>query len=415
MVSQATFAKFRAALDDSLVKHPDAVFAELARGWRAAQSAIVDWPRIEITISDRRDRWTLPWSAFPTSLQEDCNAWLDRLAGRDLFDEVPFRPVRPSTVRMREQQIRSFASALLLRGRDPSSITSLKDLVEIETFKEGLRFFIERRKGRITRPIYDLAAALKAIARHHLRLDRAQLDRMAAIIVRLDVKPPGLNEFNRSRLRQLDDPSNVDALLHLPQKLMGLAARHRNPRAGALLAQRAAAIEILLMAPLRLGNLTRLDLEQNLIRPGRGRELHIVIEAAEVKNREPLDYPLPPPSIALIEAYVKEFRPRLASPGCTALFPGRWGGPKGEDTLRGQITETVHAYTGMMMHPHLFRHAAAKLYLDANPGGHEIVRRVLGHRSIDTTTTYYSGLETAAAVRHYDTAILRRRKSRNGQ
>jgi integrase len=64
----------------------------------------------------------------------------------------------------------------------------------------------------------------------------------------------------------------------------------------------------------------------------------------------------------------------------------------------------------MRMHPHLFRHAGAKLFLDANPGAYEVVRRVLGHRSLNTTTNFYTGLETARAVRHFDTTILRLRK-----
>jgi len=65
---------------------------------------------------------------------------------------------------------------------------------------------------------------------------------------------------------------------------------------------------------------------------------------------------------------------------------------------------------GMRMHPHLFRHATAKLFLDANPGAYEVVRRVLGHRSIDTTTSFYTGLETASAVRHFDELLLRIRR-----
>jgi hypothetical protein len=99
----------------------------------------------------------------------------------------------------------------------------------------------------------------------------------------------------------------------LPLDLIEIAARNQKPHAGALQAQAAVAIEILLMAPLRLDNLARLDLEQNLVRPGRGPGMHIVIERENVKNGEPLDYPLPPPSVALIERYLAEFRPRLAS------------------------------------------------------------------------------------------------------
>jgi integrase len=413
-VTETTFLEFRDHLDDALLKHPDATFAELVRAWRVAQRTVEGWPSVSFTIPDRRDRWTLPWSAFPASLHQDCSAWLDRLAGRDLFEDAPFTPVRPSTVERREHQIRSFASALVLRGRDPVTIKGLKDLVEITAYKEGLRFFVERSGGKSTTAIVDLAGAMRAIARHHLMLDKDHLDRMTT--KRLSIGRRGFTEKNRKLLRQFDNPDNVAALLELPQKLIGIASRNRNLRAGALQAQLAIVIEILIVAPIRLGNLCALDLEQNLVRPRRrGKELHIVFPAEDVKNREPLEYPLPPPSVELIERYLKEFRPQLASPSCSALFPGRRGGPKKPVTLGVQITQCIRCHTGLVMNPHLFRHAMAKIYLDANPGEYEVVRRVLGHRSIDTTTAFYTGLETAAAVRHFDATILKLRQNMSGR
>ena len=409
-VTETTFTEFRDHLDDGLLKHPDAVFAELVRAWRVAQRTVEGWPTVSITIPDRRDHWTLPWSAFPPSLRQDCDAWLDRLAGRDLLEEAPFRPVRPGTLERREWQLRAFATALVLRERDPATITGMKDLVDIEAYKEGLRFFLERSGGKPTTAILDLAGVLKAIARHHLKLDKEHLDRMAT--KRLSIGRRGQTEKNRNCLRQFDDSDNVVALLGLPRMLMGIASKNRNPRAGALQAQIAVAIEILIMAPIRLGNLCSLDLEQNLVRPRRrGKELHIVLPAEQVKNREPLEYPLPLESVELIERYLKEFRPQLASPSCTALFPGRCGSPKGDNTLREQIHQTIRSHTGLEMNPHSFRHVMAKIYLDAIPSGYEVVRRVLGHRSIDTTTAYYTGLESAAAVRHFDGVLLRRRKN----
>jgi len=412
-VSETTFIEFRDHLDDALLRHPDAAFAELVRGWRVAQRTVEGWPTVSFTIPDRRDHWTLPWSTFPASLREDCEAWLDRLVGRcDPLQELPFRPVTESTLQRREQQIRSFASAVARRGRDPATIICLRDLVAIEVYKEGLRFFLERSGAKSTSAIADLAGALTAIARHHLKLGPDYLERMAAINRRLSVGPRSLTLKNRKLLRQFDDPANVIALLRLPQKLMGIASRNRNPRAGALQAQVAVAIEILIMAPIRLGNLSTIDLERNLVRPRRsGKALHIVFPAEDVKNREPLEYPLPVPSVELIEHYLKQFRPCLAASSCTALFPGRWGNPKGGNTLRGQIYHIIRSHTGLEMNPHSFRHVMAKIYLDANPGGYEVVRRVLAHRSISTTTAYYTGLETAAAVRHFDAVISKLREN----
>jgi integrase len=407
-VTEATFDAFRAHLDETLLKSPDKVFAAMVRGWRAAQTAVDSWPRIGITIPSRRKDWTLPWERFPESLRQDCEVWCNRLAGCDLLAEEQVRAVRPGTVAHRERQIRTFASALVLQGRAPDTLTSLRDLVEIETLKSGLRYLIARSGGKFTTAIYDFVSALKAIARHHLHLEQPPLDQMAAIMQRIYVGRCGLTKTNRSRLRQLDDPQKAVALLRLPDTLVGLAARNPRAHAGALQAQSAVAIEILLMTALRPANLAMLDLERHLIRLGR--EMHIVIEPEDVKNREPLDFPLPAPSIVLIERYLTEFRPRLATPGCTALFPGRSRSPKSLNALREQVCTAIHRYTGMTMHLHLFRHAGAKLFLDANPGSYEVVRRVLGHRSISTTTNFYLGQETASAVRHFDQTILKLRK-----
>ena len=54
------------------------------------------------------------------------------------------------------------------------------------------------------------------------------------------------------------------------------------------------------------------------------------------------------------------------------------------------------------------RHVGAKLYLDAILGGYEVIRRVLGHKKMDTTLRIYTGLETKAAAKHFDKVILQR-------
>ncbi len=74
-----------------------------------------------------------------------------------------------------------------------------------------------------------------------------------------------------------------------------------------------------------------------------------------------------------------------------------------------QITKFVQRHCGLRINPHLFRHIAAKLYLEAHPGAYGVIRLVHAHRSVDTTTRAYCGTETAAAMRHFDENVLRLR------
>ena len=62
-----------------------------------------------------------------------------------------------------------------------------------------------------------------------------------------------------------------------------------------------------------------------------------------------------------------------------------------------------------MINAHLFRHLAAMIWLDANPGGYEAARRLLGHSAVSTTINVYSGLEARSALRAYGEVLAARR------
>jgi integrase len=57
---------------------------------------------------------------------------------------------------------------------------------------------------------------------------------------------------------------------------------------------------------------------------------------------------------------------------------------------------------------HQFRHAAAAVYLKHYPGDYETVRRLLGHRDIQTTSKFYCGLETIAATEEFGRLIRKK-------
>ncbi len=399
---------FRTQLEaDSLLPDPAKTWAALAWSWNRSVERVEGWPQLRIAKPWRKDTYTLPWSAFPISLKRDVDGWLDRLAGRDFSDDGPPSAARPSTLATREYQLRAFASALVLSGRNALSMTSLADLVTPDAFVTGLKFHHGRRGNTTSRAIHGLAGMLKGVARHWVKVDDAALAKMAAVTKRLAVPEQGLTAKNQNRLRPFDNEEMARRLLSLPQRLRGEADSSRlPPQRAAVLAGIAVAIELLIVAPVRRQNLVSIDLERHLVRTGR--KLHLVVPAAEVKNAVDLEFELPERTVELIEWYRQRWRPLLAPSGSTALFPGRSGQPKAKHTLGQQVSEVVFKYTGLRVNVHLFRHIDAKLYLDAVPGGYEVLRRVFGHKKIETTARFYTGFESKAAARHFDNVILSR-------
>ena len=126
------------------------------------------------------------------------------------------------------------------------SIKTLADMVSLDAYKDGLRFFLQRHGNESTSQIHDLACTLKAVARHWVRVSPDHLEQIRLICRKLDVSRRGMTEKNRKRLRQFDDERNIAALVHLPERLLAIARKSDKPTlSDALRVQEALAIEFL--------------------------------------------------------------------------------------------------------------------------------------------------------------------------
>ena len=116
----------------------------------------------------------------------------------------------------------------------------------------------------------------------------------------------------------------------MPGRLFDEASAERDaPIQAAVKAQIALAIQILLIAPMRLANLAALNLEQNVVRvSGTEPTYHLVIPPEEVKNEEPLEYPVPKVVNEMLRTYLAVSRPRLVPTASRWLFPGESDGHK---------------------------------------------------------------------------------------
>ena len=383
---------------------------KLARIWNSCVGAIPIWPSLRLEEPPVAVSEGPPWDAFPEGLRRDIDRHLDGLTRFHRTGNGRRRaPSKPTTLRTRRAELMAVCRMAVRIGIPIESLTSIRQLVEPATATRLLDAYW-RKDGEEPKVFtIDLAARFLTLAR------AAGFDEAA--LAELDDMRAALEEFRRAELtpknlklvRQVLTDGIWSEVLNLPATLMNQARGLRDyaPVKAAVTAQLTVAIAILTVAPVRLGNLTRIRLGENLIKPGGlDAPYWLVFPHYDVKNQVDLNFQFDEYLTALIDEYLHHFRPVLLRGANEPwLFPGENGRFKGLATLGDQISQRVYKSTGLQITAHQFRHAAAAFYLKHHPGDYETVRRILGHRNLQTTINFYCGLETTQATEKFGKLI----------
>lgn len=396
---------FHAALEnEDAVKDPRKRLKQTIALWNMCQRGVPGWPQTVLRSPFKVDPEALPLTAFPPSFQQDVAAWTEWVTHPDIFNPTaPRKPFRPATVEQRVYDFRRFASAVVSRGDlKLDEVTSISVLFDTTRFKSGLRYFLQRAGNKPTAHLALKAKKLLAVAKSYCRVDAAVLTELTQMCRRLDdeIGPQQLSVRNRERLRQFDDQEKVAKLLNFPQEERARGRHLRNPLRAARCMERALAIEILLVCWLRIQNLRTIHLVNNL--RVIGKKVFLTFEGHEVKNGRMLDFELPPELAQALAEFRATYRPRLPGASGPYLFPGKDSGARSTSALRNGIEETLRKNAGLVMNPHLFRHALAKIVVEKDPALYPVVSRHLGHSRLSMTMAHYLGTETRAAGRHLD-------------
>lgn len=401
-VSDAHAAIYRAALaEDQIRKSPEKVFKNGVHAWNLATREIAGWPQRRLEAPTTVTRIKLPLTDFPASLRDDLDGFQASLTHPNPLDpEAIAAPLREETVLLYGRVLVRFASSLVHAGVPIDALDSLAAVVEPKRVELGLRWMLQRVENKTTVAIEQTAKVLKLVARRYVRASEADQKRLDGMVVRLAMKKSrGMTVKNRERLRPLNDEATLRRLLMLPEKLFARAEARGDAQESALEREDALAIGILCVAPIRRCNLASIHLDDNLDRPGDG-STYLHFSENEVKNYQRLEFRIPRDVVRMIDRHLATRAPRLCPPATPWLFPARDGrGPMHPDGLSKRIRTRIHRETGLIINPHLFRHIAAMLMLEAHPGGYESVRHLLGHSRLSTTMTVYTGLEAGTAVR----------------
>ena len=352
----------------------------------------------------------VPWERLPAAFYTDLQAFLTWSTVPDpLDDNARATRLAPATVRLRRDQIHSAATAAVAAGVDPEKLTSLADLIELGAFKAIMRKLYEDDGSVLTPYTHGVAGTLIAIAKEWAEASADAIAALKKLRRKLGTLPSGLTDKNKSFLRRFDDTQLFNSLINLPDKLW------RNARRGLAKSKRpfidiqtSLAIDILLACPMRMQNLASLSFGDHLRWPnGRGKPAMLTIKGTETKNGLPIESEIPMELADRLWTYRTEIAPVLIGKHPDALFVTTTGRPRTQGAVTASIEKAAYKNVGIRLTPHQFRHFAAKVILDANPGAHELVRQLLVHKNMKTTTNYYAGIDTLRAGRAHAELIMR--------
>ncbi len=392
----------------------DAARRRIARAWNACVDEIPQWPRQRLLEPPVKSLTKVPWESFPEKLRQEIESYLDGF--KKVRRGIRGKRIRPSkqiTIDTRRRELQAFARMAVKQGYPIDSLKSLADLLDPALVEEVLDAYWEKGAAEPQKWTIDLAWKLLSVARETKCLpedDLAKLDEIRAALE--EHRDGGITEKNLNVIRAVLTEGVWDKVVRLPRAMMVEARRDRHtaPMKAAVNASIAVAIAIQSIAPVRLNNLIKIKLDENLIKPG-GLDgpYWLVFPKEDVKNRVPLQHKILPEIGELIDEYINDFRPILLRRfNAPWLFSGENGGVKTSRTLSLQITDRVFEATGLRLTVHQFRHAAAAIFIKAFPGQYERARQLLGHKNIATTMRFYVALETTFANEAFNDIIKKR-------
>jgi Phage integrase family len=385
----------------------------IAKLWNDCVGTIEDWPDQTLYVPPARGRGGLSWHDLSDGWRSDVNAYLKTLTTirRDKNGHrIP--PCKLSTIITRKRELVAAAKMAVQAGVPSEALTSLGAMLRPQVVNTIIDAYWKKDGDVPTTYTINLACRFEAIARQTACLDADELAQLGDLrYAMVQHREEGMTEKNLAVIRAVLTPGVWGRFGRLPEQLMEQARNMRTsaPVRAALLAQTAVAVGIELVAPIRLGNLAAIRLAVNLIKPG-GPDSNYWLQFPkfDVKNKQALQFAFTDKLTKLIDEYVFDFRPILMKgKNEDWLFPGRSTDHKEKIGFSTQIVDQVEKATGIRITVHQYRHAAAAMILKHRPGEYELVRQLLGHKSVETTKRFYLDLETTAASEIY-TDILRR-------
>ncbi|MCA9310605.1 MAG: hypothetical protein KDA21_05315, partial [Phycisphaerales bacterium] len=203
---------------------------------------------------------------LPESLREDYKNALSWFGGSDLFASgAREQPLSEGGLASFGNHVHAAIDALVKGGADPASLTSLAEVVTIDSVRRILRYRHEKADRKPSTFNTAIATVVVQIARDWVKVGDDQLTELKVLVAKLPRPKLAMTQKNRELLRQFDDPEVLRRMIALPGRLFAEAKKDPSQSKWTLAKlQSALAIAIGLAIPLRLSNLTILEFDRHL-------------------------------------------------------------------------------------------------------------------------------------------------------
>lgn len=172
-------------------------------------------------------------------------------------------------------------------------------------------------------------------------------------------------------------------------------------------------ITVLTSCPMRIGNLTAIEIGRHLLFDDDRYCLFFTEE--ETKTTRSYQAELSPALSPYIDIWLRDHRRRLLARGdgvkTDRLWINRWGSPMGDGPIRAQIEKRTEVAFGRHVWPHLARSIAATSFVDHDPAMVALVSDLLGHSDQRTAHKHYILADAARAHAAVQTALEARRNA----
>lgn len=370
-------ASVRALLDALTLLFPDVDFAWLARRSRETRARAYRDLRRPASQPTARYTLALPFAAWPTE---------DQIRWTRARNPNGRRTRRQSRIaRWRESSATRYAQwyATLLRflcDREETAATLTPETVDAWLADCQARNLSEVTISNYLRGAYVVASAL------YPERDWTWFQEEVWELF-------GQAEPKRDKRQRIVHSAELAVLGRF---LMDLGRRAPQQTSAAVHFRNGLILYFLAYRPIRLANLACISLTENLF-------LEVVparVFWPRQKNNDPLTYELPHDLAAFLAEYIAFYRPVLEGVDISEALWLSTRGPLTSGTIGRDMKQLTVKYIGKDVSPHVARDAAATTLVQETPEAVELASRLLGHRQVTSTETYF---------RHANSLIAQRR------